>query len=64
MHRAVQDVFNAMPLTALVGERILTMHGGLSPDLYTGNSLNILREIIRPLRVCTACIATQRLRFL
>jgi serine/threonine-protein phosphatase PP1 catalytic subunit len=25
------DVFNAMPITALVDEKILCMHGGLSP---------------------------------
>uniref|UniRef100_A0AC34R5B3 Serine/threonine-protein phosphatase n=2 Tax=Panagrolaimus sp. JU765 TaxID=591449 RepID=A0AC34R5B3_9BILA len=40
-----QDVFNHMPLTALIGERILCMHGGLSPQL---TSIDQLRNISRP----------------
>ncbi|KAH7728741.1 serine/threonine protein phosphatase PP1 isozyme 1 [Aphelenchoides avenae] len=50
LYNTFQDVFNAMPLTALISDRILTMHGGLSPDLCTSDSLNILRNILRPLR--------------
>ncbi|TKR95414.1 hypothetical protein L596_009588 [Steinernema carpocapsae] len=49
LYNIFQDVFNSMPLTALVGERILCMHGGLSPELLNGKSLDLLREIIRPL---------------
>ncbi|KAM3717146.1 Serine/threonine-protein phosphatase PP1-delta [Dirofilaria immitis] len=41
----LQDTFQYMPLTALVGERILCMHGGISPHL---KSLQQLREIKRP----------------
>ncbi|EFO23569.2 serine/threonine protein phosphatase PP1 isozyme 1 [Loa loa] len=43
-----QDTFQCMPLTALVGERILCMHGGISPQL---KSLQQLREIKRPIDV-------------
>ncbi|KAK0422730.1 hypothetical protein QR680_007749 [Steinernema hermaphroditum] len=49
MKNLTVDVFNVMPLTALVGERILCMHGGLSPELLNGKSLDVLRDIIRPL---------------
>ncbi|KAK0422731.1 hypothetical protein QR680_007749 [Steinernema hermaphroditum] len=49
LYNMFQDVFNVMPLTALVGERILCMHGGLSPELLNGKSLDVLRDIIRPL---------------
>lgn len=27
------DVFNAMPVAAVIDEKIICMHGGLSPDL-------------------------------
>uniref|UniRef100_A0A1I7X123 Serine/threonine-protein phosphatase n=1 Tax=Heterorhabditis bacteriophora TaxID=37862 RepID=A0A1I7X123_HETBA len=40
-----QDVFSVMPLTGLVGDKILCMHGGLSPHL---ESLDQLRNITRP----------------
>ncbi|CAJ0587010.1 unnamed protein product, partial [Mesorhabditis spiculigera] len=42
---AFQDAFNCMPLSGLVGDAILCMHGGLSPQLQT---LDQLREIQRP----------------
>ncbi|KAK5981102.1 Serine/threonine-protein phosphatase [Trichostrongylus colubriformis] len=45
MWQLFQDVFCVMPLTALVGEKILCMHGGLSPHL---ESLDQLRNIPRP----------------
>ena len=40
------DVFNVMPLCAVIGERIICMHGGLSPSL---NSLEDINNIQRPL---------------
>lgn len=39
-----------MPLTALIGERILCMHGGISPQL---KSLQQLREIKRPIDIAS-----------
>lgn len=42
------DVFNCMPVTAIIDEKILCMHGGLSPDL---NSLEQIRRILRPTEV-------------
>ena len=39
------DVFNVLPITACIEERILCMHGGLSPDLQ---SLDQLKMIARP----------------
>ncbi|GMT34805.1 hypothetical protein PFISCL1PPCAC_26102, partial [Pristionchus fissidentatus] len=41
----IQRVFTVMPLAAVVGEKILCMHGGLSPML---NKLDDLRNIARP----------------
>uniref|UniRef100_A0A7E4UZ95 Serine/threonine-protein phosphatase n=1 Tax=Panagrellus redivivus TaxID=6233 RepID=A0A7E4UZ95_PANRE len=49
MYHTFQDVFNCMPLSALIGDRILCMHGGLSPDLYKGDSLKVLKDLVRPL---------------
>ncbi|TKR89506.1 hypothetical protein L596_013600 [Steinernema carpocapsae] len=40
-----QDTFDFMPLTALVSDRILCMHGGISPTLKT---LTQLRQMTRP----------------
>uniref|UniRef100_A0A915PZE3 Serine/threonine-protein phosphatase n=1 Tax=Setaria digitata TaxID=48799 RepID=A0A915PZE3_9BILA len=42
----IQDVFAVMPLCGCVGNRILCMHGGLSPQL---KDFNQLRNIPRPL---------------
>ncbi|UKZ78988.1 phosphoprotein phosphatase PP4 catalytic subunit [Trichoderma virens FT-333] len=39
------DLFNCMPLAAIVDEKIFCTHGGLSPDL---NSMEQIRRVMRP----------------
>ena len=39
------ECFNCLPVAALIDDRILCMHGGLSPDL---TSLDQIKSIIRP----------------
>ena len=41
-------MFNYMPVSALVDERILCMHGGLSPDLAQKDLSHINTRISRP----------------
>jgi serine/threonine-protein phosphatase PP1 catalytic subunit len=43
--RCFVDVFNCMPCSALVDEKILCMHGGLSPEL---THLSQIRNLSRP----------------
>ncbi|KAH8060962.1 phosphoprotein phosphatase [Aureococcus anophagefferens] len=43
--RVFGDCFNCMPVAAVVGDRILCMHGGLSPEL---ESLDQIRALARP----------------
>ncbi|KAK0406931.1 hypothetical protein QR680_018896 [Steinernema hermaphroditum] len=45
LFNAFQDTFRVMPLTALISERILCMHGGLPKGI---NSIDDLRQIKRP----------------
>ena len=42
------DCFNWLPISALVNERILCMHGGLSPEL---TDIDCLKKIVRPTEV-------------
>ncbi|OEL32141.1 Serine/threonine-protein phosphatase PP1 [Dichanthelium oligosanthes] len=42
------DCFNCLPVAAVIDDKILCMHGGLSPDL---DSLSRIREIQRPVDV-------------
>lgn len=42
------DCFNCLPVAAVIDDKILCMHGGLSPDL---DSLDRIREIQRPVDV-------------
>ena len=44
--RIFADCFNCMPVAAIVAEKILCMHGGLSPDLE--DNLSIIFDIPRP----------------
>jgi serine/threonine-protein phosphatase PP1 catalytic subunit len=39
------DLFNCMPLAALIDNKIFCVHGGLSPDL---NSMEQIQRIMRP----------------
>lgn len=39
------DCFNCLPVAALIDEKILCMHGGLSPDL---TNLDLIRNLGRP----------------
>ena len=39
------DFFNCLPIAALIDEKILCMHGGLSPEL---NNLEQIKKISRP----------------
>uniref|UniRef100_A0A251U734 Serine/threonine-protein phosphatase n=2 Tax=Helianthus annuus TaxID=4232 RepID=A0A251U734_HELAN len=43
--KTFSDCFNCMPVAALIDEKILCMHGGLSPDL---NSLDQIKNLRRP----------------
>jgi serine/threonine-protein phosphatase PP1 catalytic subunit len=42
---AFNDCFNCLPLGAIIEDKILCIHGGLSPDL---RSLEQIRRIVRP----------------
>ncbi|KAJ7339909.1 serine/threonine-protein phosphatase PP1 [Mycena albidolilacea] len=46
--KTFSDCFNCLPIAAIIGERIMTMHGGLSPDL---RSMDQIRRIMRPTEI-------------
>ncbi|KAK6933101.1 Serine-threonine protein phosphatase, N-terminal [Dillenia turbinata] len=46
--KSFTDCFNCLPVAALVDDKILCMHGGLSPDL---NNLDQIRNLTRPTAV-------------
>ncbi|KAL7177672.1 hypothetical protein ACSBR2_030935 [Camellia fascicularis] len=46
--RVFTDCFNCLPVAALIGQKILCMHGGLSPDLH---DLDQIRNLQRPIDV-------------
>eukprot|EP01012_Entosiphon_sulcatum_P065019 TRINITY_DN938_c0_g1_i1.p1 TRINITY_DN938_c0_g1~~TRINITY_DN938_c0_g1_i1.p1 ORF type:complete len:306 (+),score=83.75 TRINITY_DN938_c0_g1_i1:49-966(+) len=39
------DTFNCLPVAAIIDEKIMTMHGGVSPELQ---SMDQIRKIVRP----------------
>ena len=46
--KKITNLFNVLPITALINENILCMHGGLSKDL---NNLKQLNKILRPTEI-------------
>ncbi|KAI8077750.1 Metallo-dependent phosphatase-like protein [Halteromyces radiatus] len=48
MWRLFVDVFNVLPIAALVGDKIFCVHGGLSPSL---TSMDDIRRIERPVDI-------------
>jgi len=46
--KSFSDVFNCLPVAAVIDEKILCMHGGLSPEL---TSLDQIAKIMRPTEV-------------
>lgn len=45
------EVFNWMPAAAIVGEKILCIHAGLSPDLVIDGDFDVVKNIKRPQEV-------------
>ena len=48
MWKMFSDCFNCMPICAVIDNKILCMHGGLSPDLHDLEKIN---HLIRPTEV-------------
>lgn len=46
--KTFSDVFNCLPVAAIIDEKILCMHGGLSPEL---TSLDQIAKIMRPTEI-------------
>lgn len=42
--RTIVDVFNTLPIAALVGERIFCVHGGISPSLSSFSQIEAVRR--------------------
>ena len=45
MWKAFCDCFNCLPVCAIVDEKIMCMHGGLSPEI---NNFDQIRKVVRP----------------
>jgi serine/threonine-protein phosphatase PP1 catalytic subunit len=42
--KAIIDCFNCMPVAAVIEDKILCMHGGLSPELTDLNQINLIER--------------------
>ncbi|VDL75468.1 unnamed protein product, partial [Nippostrongylus brasiliensis] len=56
MWKKFQEVFNEMPLCAVISSRLLCMHGGISPEIANWDSLVILQKPKTP-RACDEGLA-------
>merc|ERR1711959_560449 len=45
MWKAFCDAFNCLPICGLIDEKIMCMHGGLSPEI---NNFDQIRKVVRP----------------
>ena len=45
MWKIFTDTFNCLPVVAIIDDKIICMHGGLSPEL---ESVEQIKKIIRP----------------
>lgn len=48
VYQTVMDVFDAMPLAAVVSKKYLAVHGGISPDLKKLDSLENINRFTEP----------------
>ena len=46
--KSFTDTFNCLPVCAIIDEKIICMHGGLSPDM---TNLDCIHRIMRPVEV-------------
>jgi len=46
--RIFRDLFNCLPIAAIIDEKVFAINGGLSPDI---NSMEQIRRILRPTEV-------------
>ncbi|CAI5441377.1 unnamed protein product [Caenorhabditis angaria] len=48
LYNSFQDLFNGLPLCALIGGRIFCMHGGLSPSLENWSQISAIKRPFDP----------------
>lgn len=59
--KAFTECFNCLPVLGLIDEKIICMHGGLSPEL---TNLDQIHRIMRPIEVPdTGLILSQKIKF-
>jgi len=59
MWRRFVDMFDCMPCAAIVSDRIMCMHGGLSPELETLDLINIIKRFCKKHGIDLICRAHQ-----